>query len=304
MVQAEPCRPFVLERSGGQIAIQDAAQPLTTLRRVQTQAPTDAPYASNPQTLVAVGDQHQAVLQSRDALLAFDLSPGGAADALGRIDLDDYSSTLDIDSQLEASDALLVEDRLYVALGRYYFDGNFQIHFDAGSVIAVIDTNAAAPIDVDPQDSGVQGILLQYPNPWRGMIHRPQEGTLWVASTGAFDALDGAVEAIDLSTQQSLGAIATEAALGAEIDALVAEGDHILLQSGRQLYRWDETAGQFDAAPWAMEVDGVHLHQGVAYVWATSGPQAGLRAIRLSDGAALYGPVQLGSLPIRSIAAF
>jgi len=299
------CTPLLLGRGAGEVRLQSPGDPFVTERTIDIDPAgvTDF-YASNPQRVITVSETQAYVLPlSRNELVIIDPSLDGAAAITGTLDLSELLSASDADGLLEISDAVLVETTLYVALGRYFFDASWAIHFDAGSVLAVIDTTTDSLIDMDAAVAGVQGIALTGNNPWRGLWHEPSTNRLFVGTTGDGFANDGGIEIIDLATQTSSGYALLESTLGAEIGGFAGlDAETVFVLSGAEVLRWNPSTDAIDAAAVAAEVSGLLVHQGALFVWGASG----LRRFDAPSGLETTpspGPWSFGALPIVSASA-
>ncbi|MBW2461576.1 MAG: hypothetical protein JRH11_08005, partial [Deltaproteobacteria bacterium] len=132
------CQGYVLERGRGMADVIDPAAPPAITRTVDLNpAGTPAPYTINPQAVAAVGPSRAYVVEAaRNSVTIMNPNADGAAAVVGTIDLSPYLKAGDMDGLVDAADAIVVGDRAYVALGNYWFDSSFAIHFE-GSELAV-----------------------------------------------------------------------------------------------------------------------------------------------------------------------
>lgn len=284
------CSPVVIARSSGEVRFQSREDPLVTERTIDVDPEgTTTPYASNPQTVVQVADDKAYVISmARNQIVVIDPRAEGAAGIRGMIDLSPFVAPEDTDGLVDAVDAILVGGHVYVALGRYWFDDTFAIHF-AGSVLAVIDTaiDAAMP---DP-------IELNLENPWRGMAQVGFE--IWIGSSGDSFALDGGIEKVDWATNVATGVALFEADAGAELEGFVVVSEtRVVTMLGGELKVWNPTTFAIDPAPIATGVNGVLGVGGSIYAWSRQGEGAGLTRYDAASGAETGGPWTFGTLPI------
>jgi len=304
-----PCRGAVLHRDRGVLTLLDPLDPLGTTRVEIDLNPAGGspPYATNPQRVLSVSNDRAYVpVLARNEVVIVDLQ-GDSPTVSSRIDLSSFVSAADPDGLVEAVDAILIGDRAYLALARYSFDMAFAIHFDAGSVLAVVDTTTDALFDMDPAIAGVQGIELEGNNPWRGLAFDAGNNRLLVGSTGDGFALDGGIEAIDLSTNRSIGYLLTETELGAEINGFAFFDPTLAyVLAGRDVFPWNLTANTVGTTPIAIDIDGVLLLEDRVFTWTRTGDAAGLRMFDAADGHELtrsVGPWTFGILPISALSA-
>jgi hypothetical protein len=138
---------------------------------------------------------------------------------LGTVSLADFA---DSDGLPEMAHIALVGPYLFVACQRLtsFAPSN-------PSVVAVIDARTDKVVDVDPATPGVQGIVLTGRNPVTDFIYDAATHSLLIGCAGAFGALDGGIERIDVLAFQSLGFVITEATLGGDIGDIAWNGpDH------------------------------------------------------------------------------
>jgi hypothetical protein len=294
-------RVVLLERGEGRVKVQSADDPLVTERVIELDPMGTTPYAANPQAVVGTSSSRAYVsLLARSTLVVIDPTADGAAGRIAEIDLAPLAGAMDMDPNVDASSLVKAGDRVFVALGRYSFDAMYAIHFDAGSVLGVIDAATDAVVDVDDATDGVQGVDLFGENPTQ-LWHDAAGNRLLVLSHGDFFVLDGGIEAVSLDTLESTGLILDESMVGAEINGFaVVDAGHGWVIAGEEVRPWDIAAGTLgDAlempAASALELDGETL-------WVSSRAMegAGIYAYRASDGVALQpysAPMTIGTLP-------
>lgn len=227
------CEPIVLRReregeSGGTIQVQSSEDPLTTLRALDLK-PTPATYV-NPQAVVRIRPEKAYVVpRELNVIQIVNPTRQGTAAVIGSVDLSGFVQDDDADGLVEPTDAIRIGDRVYVALSNQYFNQAFQVQFTR-SILAVIDVNTDALVDMDSETAGVQGIALQGNNPSRGLLHDSVGNRLLLGMGGAYAALDGGLEAIDLATGLSQGYLLRESDVG-ELGGMIAVSD-------RRAYLW------------------------------------------------------------------
>lgn len=300
------CQGYVLERGRGVLDVVDAEMAPTIAHSIDLNpAGTAVPYAINQQQVTSVGPSRAYVVEfARNSLTIIDPSIDGPGAMLGTIDLSPYVKAGDTDGLVDAADAIVVGDRAYVALGHYWFDDMYAIHFE-GSELAVIDTTTDTLVDVDTATDGVQGIALSGDNPWRGLHHFPGTDTLWVGATGDSFAIDGHIEEVDLAAAASVGTVVTEAELGGEIEAFdVLSPTRLVLLVGEDVVAIDPTVDFIAPTPFATEMDGMFVYGGTVWAWARTGEAPGLASFDGVTGAETTpasGRANFGSLPISSV---
>jgi len=153
----------------------------------------------------------------------------------------------------------------------------------------------------------MQGIALTGNNPRAGLHHDVEHGRLLVGTTGAYGALDGGVEAIDLTTLRSTGFLITEADLGGDLDFVVAsDASHAFVVAAGVLRAWNPETRVLGATLVASDVSAVLISGDTLYVAARMGASAGIRAFRVLDSVETTpasGPLAVGALPVYGMAA-
>jgi hypothetical protein len=302
------CTGFVLSRGEGVVSVVDEADPLAFTHDIDVDpAGSPGPYASNPQTLVAASATKAYVIQqARNVVTIIDPTRMDSAAVLGEIDLSPYLSSGDTDGLVDATDAIVVGDRLYVGLGNYWFDSSFAIQFE-GSVLAVIDTTTDTLVDVDTTTDGIQGIDLVGENPWRGLQYLPAFNVIWVGSSGDSFARDGLIEEIDLGSMAPSGTVVTEAELSAEINGFAfISSTRVAIVADRDLVIVNPSADPIATESIGYEMDGLLLHRGTLWAWARSGEEPGLASFDAVTGAETTpaaGRFNFGDLPVFDVVA-
>lgn len=295
------CSAFVLERALGRVRVV-SDDPLAAGVTVDLNDGRTMIYSTNPTRVIAVSPtKAYALLQGRNEIAVFD--PSAAAPAVTTIDLSGFHDADDIDGVIDLLDALFVNGRLVVALGRYWFDDGFMIHFE-GSLLVAIDVATDAVVDFDDATPGVQGIDLTGENPWRGLRLR-EDGTLLVGSAGDSFAIDGGIERVDLEMGMSLGFVLTEDDLGNELNGFVPDGlDAFFVIKGLDLVH--VAAGEPpEITTMRAGIDGLFANETTLFAWSRM-TDPGLRAYSLADGVELTPggmPIEVGDLPIYGVAS-
>jgi hypothetical protein len=197
-------RVYVLNRFGfDNISVLDTDDLTTALRQFSTG------NGSNPQDMAFVSSRqaYVSLLGSNDLLVVDPEAPQGE-EISGRIDLTPLLDPADVDGLVEAAGLALVGRYLFVTLQSL---DNFAAV--RPGILAVVDTATDSLVDVDPGQTGVQGIPLAGQNP-TALHWAPELGRLLVSQAGAFGLADGGVEAVDPFRLTSDGLLITEAALG------------------------------------------------------------------------------------------
>ncbi len=228
-----------------------------------------------------------------------------SGDELGRIDL---SAFADGDGLPEVSQIVRVGQRLYLTCQRLDRGGTWGPVDD--SFMIVIDIETDTLVDIDPAADGIQGIVLDVPNPNSAVVLGDKIAVSVVAN---FGDRAGGIELIDTATNQSLGLAVSEEDLGGDITALVMASQNegfavvsdenfanlvrpVNLASGSVGPPLESLSGGFIAS---MAVDGNRLIVGDR--GSFSDPDAaGLKIFDTATGAPLAGPISTG-LPPASI---
>ena len=129
---------------------------------------------------------------------------------LGEIDLSGFA---DGDGLPEMSQMAMIGSLLYVACQR--LDRNAGFEPVAPSLLAVIDTETDALVDMDAARGGVQGWELSATNPNSLIV--VGEGQLFVSLTGSFGDLTGGIEVLDIASGRTKGLLLTEEELGGDL---------------------------------------------------------------------------------------
>jgi hypothetical protein len=166
---------------------------------------------TNPQDIEIITPQKAYVsLYERTFVLVMNPQTG---EHTGQIDLSMFN---DADGSPEMADMVRVGDRVYVALQRLDRPGGFIAANP--SYIAVIDSGTDQVIDVDPQASGTQAIVLSGRNPFGELTWDPVRQKICVPQTGDFGVQDGGVEYVDPIAWQAEGFFIDEATLGGDLN--------------------------------------------------------------------------------------
>ncbi len=171
---------------------------------------------TNPYDLGFVSESKAYVpLYEKDYVLVINPTTG---DSLGSVDI---SSVSDADGVPEASRAVVYGGYAFVVCQRVNRDGFFA-PTDYSEVV-VIDTSTDAVVDVDPDQDGVQGIVLSLKNPQAA----DQRGDkLYLACVGSWgDLTDGGVEVVDLASRETEGVVLSETAIGGDAASVTMATD-------------------------------------------------------------------------------
>lgn len=243
-------RYFGLRRSGGfveELAINTTPNAPITVGAAYDVNPAGAEgiYRSNPVSLIDLGDDEiYVVCGMRNQLVRLDVSAGTApTDALvAEVDLSALVADGDSDTFVDASTGVRVGNRVYIGLGRYYFDETYTQNF-LGSVVAVVDVATNTLVDVDASRDGVQGIELTGENP-EALVYDEAGNQLLVNAHGNYFAIDGGLEVVSLETLTSTRVMLTEAALGRELNTIVFDSRaRGFANVGGQVYDWQYEGG-------------------------------------------------------------
>jgi hypothetical protein len=297
------CAPALLERASGNLRVQDADDPFTTLRTIDLDpAGSTDPYVSNPMRAIGVtGTKAYVLLGGRSAIAVVDPTMEGAGAVVREIDLSSRVKAGDMDGNVDVLDGILIGDRLYVALGHYWFDTDFAQQFE-GSELVIVDMAT---------DEITGSVDLNGENPWRGLFHDPEAGTLLVGSMGVSCfvvdgscALDGVIEVVDLASDTVTGSVVAETDVSTVIRGFHPVSDtRLLLLTDSQVVAVDPTEDSPEITVVADGATGMLVHDGVVYVWDRT--DAGdLRMFDAADGTDLTpaaGPVAFGVLPINAV---
>jgi hypothetical protein len=197
---------YVVGRAGcDHIHVLDPEDGFATLLQFSTGS------GSNPQDICFVSPTRAFVTRyDRTELWEVDPSTGQQTDAI------DLAPLADADGLPEMMGMAISGDRLYVALQR--LDRDFYWIPVAPSYLAVIDLHTNELLDMDPNQTGVQGIPLAATNPSMLLVTDPLSGHILIGETGSYGVLDGGIERFDPSCEQSLGFVVTEEDLGGELN--------------------------------------------------------------------------------------
>jgi hypothetical protein len=302
-------RSLLLERANGSVLVQDTTDPLRTVGTIDVDpAGAAGPYASNPVRVLATdegGTKAYVVLSTGNEVSIVDLTAEGDAVPMGTIDLSALISEDDEDGWVDGTDALVIGDRLYVGLGRYWFDDAFEQHF-AGSLLAVVDTTTDTLVDVDPVADGVQGIALEGNNPWRGMTYDATANRIYVGSAGGSFALDGGIEIIDVAAGASAGFLVTEEQLGGELNGFgFVDPATLAVLIGMELSMVDMTTDPPSVRVLRGSVDGMVLDGHCLFSASRGEEDEGLRVHDVRDDSDITPggtAIRVGELPIYGMA--
>lgn len=306
---------FLLQRNLNNVNLLDAENPLEIAASWSANAVGETGNA-NPQAIVSLSDdqtQMGVVRLYKNSLLKLDI-PNKAL--LGEIDLSALLADGDTDGSVDASSAIRVNDRVFVALGRYFIDSMYTTVFPGASVLAVYDLSGNL-IDTDEAAPGVQGVTLASRNPQFSMGYDDVTGRIFVVTHGDYRMLDGGIEAIDLTNLQSMGSIVTEMDLGGEIQdfkyvdrthAFIVVGDY---QNGK-VVEWNPYTGAIGRTWVDASASSIAVGHNTLYVAINQAGGNGIKTFDLTTGdettqtspASIESRViPFGTLPIYGMAA-
>jgi hypothetical protein len=255
---------------------------------------------SNPQGMAFSPDGAKAYVsrQEEDDVLVVEPLTGAV---LGSIDL---SAWADADGSAELGQLLRVGDYIFVAVGR--LDRDFYWLPVGDSYLAVIDTQSDALLDVDPEQPGLQAILLTGTNPaWE--LHLDPEEKIVLSCVGSFGLQDGGVERVDPVALASEGFLIDEAALGGDVnDVAIASADaaYAIVSDAAfdtQLKRFDPASGggvELVVAAAGYQYTDIEIDaSGDLYLTDRSPGASGLRVYDAESGAPQAGPLYVGMPP-------
>ncbi len=263
---------------------------------------------SNPQDIAFASGEKAYVSRFADGIVSIvdpTVPPTCAGFVRGRVDLRRFA---DADGTPELGRLAIVGNRLYVAVLRLDRTRSF---LPAGrGLVAVVDTVTDTLVDVEPATPEIDAIPLAGTNPF-GMTVDPASGMLWVWETGSFFVIgDGGIEAIDPTTNRSLGLIATEDALGGTVTgaapytterafAVVADPDF-----RNRLVAFSPATGE---ALDTLHASGTLLpdvevnDRGEVWLADRSLRSPGVRIFDAASGAAIAGPIDVGLPPFEIV---
>ncbi len=259
---------------------------------------------SNPQDIAVISATRAYVsrYESNDLL---EVNPSTGA-ALGTISLAAFA---DGDGLCEMHRMILVGNRLFVELQRMYRQSWPDPWVpEPPSMLAVIDIHTRQLLDADPAMPGVQGIALAGTNPIAPMAVDPASGLLVVPEAGQYGVADVAgLERVNTTSLQSLGFLATEAALGGDLLDFAlwsaTRGYAVVSQPGfnTALIAFNPTTGQslgsiYDPGGYVLTDLLVHS-AGTLFLADRTYSQPGVRIYDAATGAPLGGPIGTGLPP-------
>jgi len=210
----------------------------------------------------------------------------------------------DADGVPEMARMVRVDRYVFVALQR--LDRNNFFSPTDSSLVAVIDTETDALVDVDPVAPGVQAIRLTGRNPVTAFEFDRATSRLLIGCAGFYGAMDGGVEWIDPVNFQSLGFAVTEATLGGDIGDVTwgsAARSHAIISDASfntVLVAWNGAGQSLGTvyAPGGFSLTDAALNdRGELYVCNSSLLDPGLHVFSAATGAHLAGPLDCGLPP-------
>ena len=174
---------------------------------------------TNPQD-IAFLSQTRAYIARRasDRLLIVNPATG---DSLGGIDL---SFVADADGLPEMKFVTIFGRSLYVTCQRLDRD-NFSSPTDRSEVV-VVDMDTDTVMDLDPEQDGIQGIVLQAKNPFGGQVRIGRK--LYLSCVGSFsDLTDGGIEVLNLEENLTEGVVLGEDLLGGNAGSIAFTSEEL-----------------------------------------------------------------------------
>jgi len=287
-------RIYVLNRFlQDNVQVIDPAAAYSTVRQFSTGP------GSNPSDIVVMSATKAYVsLYGRSYLQIVDPAAGTLGATI------DLSAFADADGIPEADRMARFGRWLLVALQRLDRDGGFQP--TDRSLVAVIDTETNAVVDVDPGTAGVQAITLTGKNPVTTFAYDRAARRFYLGCAGVYGALDGGIVTIDPETFTDLGYAATESALGGDLSdvewhtathsyAIVSDASFNTL-----LVSWNPTSGLKLAtvfAPGGFSLNDCALNDRNELYVCDNGAAPGVRVFSAITDLAIAGPIDVGLPP-------
>ena len=214
---------YILQRFGANsIIVIDPGDPSSPIANYTTNDMTSNPVQSNPVDMEFLSSSKAYISrQGLNTILILDPLTG---DQLGTIDLSEFA---DSDTIVEMDQMVLVNARLFISLQR--LDQNNFFSASNESFVVVIDTDTDQVIDLDPNVSGNQAIILQGRNPFQGMVYLPSTNRIYLTTAGNFDTSDdfGGLEVLDPESMTTEGFVFTDNQLGGTLGSLVILNDEV-----------------------------------------------------------------------------
>ncbi len=275
-------RPVVLQRTAGQLSLQDPMEPLSSIGAIDLVL--EEGQSPNPQAVLEVGpDKLYVAPLGLNQVLIVDAS---SLTVTGSVDLSGFVQEGDVDGLVDPMGLERVGDKVFVALGNYYFDESFTQFFTT-SLVAVIELATDELYDVDRGQPGVQAIELRAANPFGGIVYDSAGERLLVGTVEGFEGRTGTIEVIELETLQSQGALVSEGDLGAELQRIAVLPDGrvaAIVQSFPEpasLLVVDPSEALVNPVQWAADVSGVLVTPTGLVAWGSTG----VRVFDLETGA-------------------
>jgi len=278
------------------IQVLDPADGFSTVRQFSVGPGT------NPKDIAFVSDTRAYVTRYETPwMLEVDPTTGAITDSI------DLSVFADADGLPEPATMAVVGDRLFVGVQRIDRD-DYWLPV-APSWLAVIDAESNTLVDVDPGTPGMQGIELTGTNPYTDMLVGEDGTTLYVGESGAWNALDGGIEAVDTTTLTATGFVITENELGGNLEdfTLPLNGRAhaaVSIMSPAESYcvAFDWDAGELIETVWRpgeWSVPDVELHEGTGQLFVADRTYAapGVRVFDAATGTQLAGLLSVGLPP-------
>lgn len=204
--------PVILERFGADTATRlDRYDPFGIAAQFSVGA------GSNPMDLALLHEGRALVTRNNETAAALvDLAAG----ELVR-EAPDLAAFADDDGIPEMAGAYAHDGKIFIGL--QLLDRETEWWDPSGpGLIVVVDETTLEPLDTDTSTGEVDGIALAAPNPKEGMMASPVDSDLLlVAEVGFYGALDGGIEAVNMTSYETAGWVVTEETLGGDISAWV-----------------------------------------------------------------------------------
>lgn len=193
----------LMERTSGDVSFfmaDEVEVPAATVRAV-----SDEDVTLNPSVFVELSPS-EALLFMRGANEVWLLERSGdSVTRVGRASIDSLAAPADPSGLVDVEAALLADARVLVAMGRYAFNfDTFSLDF-FGSQLAAFDVEALRQAALSGAEAVPTTLVdLAWENPVAGLAADPANGVLWVGSGATYGALDGGIQALDLTTLAAL----------------------------------------------------------------------------------------------------
>lgn len=248
----------------------------------------------NPQAFAAAGTDKAYITSYEENII--DIVSPFTGEVLGEIDVSEYA---DNDSTAEVAGAVVVEERLFVAVQR----------LDRSAFYAPTDVSYLLVIDM-ATDAVSEVITLQNTNPV-DLRYDAGRKKLLVAEVSAFGDTEGGIEIIDPFTLASEGNLITEEQVKADLSTYAVDSTGNILFIGSDEL-WNTTINRWDAVDAYAEIVtssvgwkffcGAANDRGEFWVCDRSDGAPGVRIFSFAEGAELTNvPIQTALSPMNGI---